>query len=164
MYYFISGYTSKLAGTERGITEPQATFSTCFGAPFMPRPSVVYAKMLSERIEKHDTDVYLVNTGWIGGPYGVGHRIDLPYTRAMVTAALSGELRNVDFVKEEYFNLMIPTSCPGVDDKILNPINTWANSDDYKKSAKELAKKFNENIKKFEGVDDTILDAGPKRF
>ncbi|MGB9809576.1 MAG: phosphoenolpyruvate carboxykinase (ATP), partial [Caldanaerobacter sp.] len=112
MYYFLSGYTSKLAGTERGITEPQATFSTCFGAPFLPLPPMVYAKMLGEKIEKYDTKVFLVNTGWSGGPYGVGTRIKLEYTRRMVSAALKGELDKVEFTKDPIFNLNIPVSCP----------------------------------------------------
>ncbi|RKX72517.1 phosphoenolpyruvate carboxykinase (ATP) [candidate division TA06 bacterium] len=164
MYYFISGYTSKLAGTERGITEPLATFSTCFGAPFMPRPSVVYGKMLKENMVKYNTRVYLLNTGWSGGPYGIGKRIDLPYSRAMVTAALNGELDGIDFYKESYFNLMIPKKCSGVPDELLNPISTWDDKEEYDRLAKELANKFNDNIKKFKGIEEDVLKSGPSLF
>lgn len=161
MYYFLSGYTSKLAGTERGITEPQATFSTCFGAPFLPLKPMVYAKMLGEKIEKHNAKVYLVNTGWSGGPYGIGSRINLTYTRAMVTAALNGSLDGVEFVKDPIFNLNIPTSCPGVPSEILNPKNTWADKEAYEKAAKNLALRFAENFKKYKDVTDDIKKSGP---
>ncbi|SHE81386.1 phosphoenolpyruvate carboxykinase (ATP) [Thermoanaerobacter uzonensis DSM 18761] len=161
MYYFLSGYTSKLAGTERGITEPQATFSTCFGAPFLPLKPMVYAKMLGEKIEKHNAKVYLVNTGWSGGPYGIGSRINLTYTRAMVTAALNGSLDGVEFVKDPIFNLNIPTSCPGVPSEILNPKNTWADKEAYEKAAKNLALRFAENFKKYKDVTNDIKKSGP---
>ena len=161
MYYFLSGYTSKLAGTERGITEPQATFSTCFGAPFLPLKPIVYAKMLGEKIEKHNTKVYLVNTGWSGGPYGIGSRINLAYTRAMVTAALNGSLDDVEFVKDPIFNLSIPTSCPGVPSEILNPKNTWADKEAYEKATKNLATRFAENFKKYKDVTEEIKKSGP---
>lgn len=161
MYYFLSGYTSKLAGTERGITEPQATFSTCFGAPFLPLKPMVYAKMLGEKIEKHNAKVYLVNTGWSGGPYGIGSRINLAYTRAMVTAALNSSLDGVEFVKDPIFNLNIPTSCPGVPSEILNPKNTWADKEAYEKAAKNLALRFAENFKKYKDVTDDIKKSGP---
>lgn len=162
MYYFLSGYTSKLAGTERGITEPQATFSTCFGAPFLPLPPMVYAKMLGEKIEKYDTKVFLVNTGWSGGPYGIGKRINLEYTRKMVSAALKGELDKVEFTKDPIFNLNIPASCPGVPSEILNPRNTWKDKEEYDKTAKRLAQRFIENFQKYKEVSEEIKNAGPK--
>ncbi|WLD92457.1 phosphoenolpyruvate carboxykinase (ATP) [Alkalihalobacillus sp. AL-G] len=161
MYHFLSGYTSKLAGTERGVTSPQATFSTCFGSPFLPLPAVRYAEMLGERIAQHDVDVYLVNTGWSGGEYGVGKRMDLPYTRSMVQAALEGELRSMDTVTDPVFGLHIPIQCPGVPDDVLQPKKTWNDPDAYDKKAKELAEKFQENFKKFTNVSDTIKKAGP---
>lgn len=160
-YQFLSGYTSKLAGTERGITEPQATFSTCFGAPFLPRPAYVYANMLSERIEKYQPDVYLLNTGWTGGPYGVGSRMKLSYSRAMVTAALTGGFDGVEFVYNPIFGCSVPKSCPGVPDEILDPQNTWADKDAYIVAAKKLAALFQENFAKFIGLDQAIIDAGP---
>lgn len=161
MYYFISGYTSKLAGTERGITEPQATFSTCFGSPFLPLEPMVYAKLLGEKIEKHGSKVYLVNTGWSGGPYGIGKRMNLTYTRTMVSAALNGELDNVTFIKDPIFNLEIPASCPGVPAEILNPKNTWADKKAYDVQAKNLAVKFIENFKKYDNVTNEVKNAGP---
>jgi len=160
-YQFLSGYTSKLAGTERGITEPQATFSTCFGAPFLPRPAFVYANMLSERILKYKPDVYLLNTGWTGGPYGVGSRMKLSYSRAMVTAALTGGFDDVEFVYNPIFGCSVPKSCPGVPDEILDPMSTWADKDAYLVSAKKLAALFQENFAKFVGLDQAIIAAGP---
>jgi phosphoenolpyruvate carboxykinase (ATP) len=162
MYHFLSGYTSKLAGTERGVTEPEATFSTCFGAPFLPRPAHVYAEMLGEKISKYNVDVYLVNTGWTGGPYGVGKRMNLEYTRAMVRAAISGELRSVDYVTDPVFGLAMPTECPGVPPHLLNPRNTWQNGEEYDQKAKELAERFHKNFSKFGQVSDIIKNAGPK--
>ncbi|KRQ88106.1 Phosphoenolpyruvate carboxykinase [ATP] [Caloramator mitchellensis] len=161
MFHFISGYTSKLAGTERGITEPQATFSSCFGEPFMPMNPVLYAKMLGEKITKHNVNVYLVNTGWSGGPYGIGKRMNLKHTRAMVTAAISGDLENVKYIEHPIFKVLIPMECPNVPTDVLNPINTWSNKEDYNRYAKELANKFYENIKKFSGISDDILEAAP---
>lgn len=160
MYHFLSGYTSKLAGTERGITEPEATFSTCFGAPFLPLPAGRYAEMLGEKINEHDAQVFLVNTGWSGGPYGVGKRMNLAYTRAMIQAALNGELNSVDMTVDPIFGLNIPTHCPGVPDEVLQPKLTWANPDEYDAKARELANKFKENFKKFD-VSDEIKNAGP---
>ena len=125
MYHFMSGYTSKLAGTERGIKEPKAVFSECFGAPFMPRSASVYAKMLGEKIRKHNTSVYLVNTGWSGGSYGVGKRVSIKYSRAMVTAAISGALENVSYRHDDLFNLDIPKECPGVPSEILDASSMW---------------------------------------
>lgn len=161
MYYFISGYTSKLAGTERGISEPQATFSTCFGSPFLPLEPMVYAKLLGEKIDKYGSKVYLVNTGWSGGPYGLGKRMNLTYTRAMVTAALNGELEYVKYVKDPIFNLEIPESCPNVPSEILNPKNTWADKEAYDIHARKLANKFAENFKKYDNITNEIKSAGP---
>lgn len=149
MYYFLSGYTSKLAGTERGITEPEATFSTCFGAPFLPLSPRVYAEMLREKIRKHDVDVYLINTGWSGGPYGIGERISLSHTRAMVTAAIEGQLAHTEFEMERSFGLNIPKSCPNVPSEILNPRNTWKDKEAYDIQATKLTNLFRENFEKF---------------
>lgn len=160
-YHFISGYTSKLAGTERGITEPQAAFSTCFGAPFMPRPSSVYADLLKQRIESHKANVYLINTGWQGGPYGVGKRISIPHTRAMVTAALEGALEKVEYVTHPIFNVLVPKSCPGVPSELLDPRESWQDKKAYDEAAHKLAEMFIENFKKFQGVDHLVA-AGPK--
>ena len=150
MYHFLSGYTAKVAGTERGITEPQATFSTCFGAPFMALNPNVYAKLLGEKMTRHKVNAYLINTGWSGGPYGVGSRIRLPYTRAMVTAALTGALEKVALRKDPVFGLLVPESVEGVPPEILNPRNTWADKDAYDEQAKKLAGMFNENFRQFE--------------
>ncbi len=162
MYHFMSGYTSKLAGTERGIKEPKSVFSECFGAPFMPRPASVYAKLLGEKINQHNTVVYLVNTGWSGGAYGVGKRIKIKYSRAMVTAALTGALDIVKYRHDDLFNLDIPTEVKDVPSEILDPKNTWTDKDSYDLSAKKLAQMFVENFKKFENVSSEIVDAGPK--
>ena len=163
MYHFVTGFTSKLAGTERGITEPQPTFSTLFGEPFMPMEPSVYANMLGERIQKYNTKVYLVNTGWTGGPYGVGSRMKLKYTRAMVTAALNGSFDNVEYKHDDVFNLDIPQSCPDVPSEIMNPRDTWADKDAYDAQAKKLAKMFQENFeKKYPNMPENIKAAGPK--
>ena len=162
MYHFMSGYTSKLAGTERGITEPKETFSQCFGAPFMPLHAREYARMLGQKITKHNTKVYLINTGWSGGPYGVGKRMDLRYTRAMVTAALNGELEKVRFKHDDIFNFDIPISCPGVPSEILDPRNTWSDKTKYELSANRLAALFVKNFQKFGEVSNEIRNAGPK--
>ena len=162
MYHFMSGYTSKLAGTERGIKEPKSVFSECFGAPFMPRPAAVYAKLLGEKINQHNTTVYLINTGWSGGPYGIGTRIKIKYSRAMVTAALTGELDKVEYRHDQLFNLDIPTKVDNVPPEILDPKNTWTDKDLYEKSAKNLAKMFVDNFEKFKGVSSEIKNAGPK--
>lgn len=162
MYQFLSGYTSKLAGTERGITEPQATFSTAFGEPFLPMHPLVYAEMLGKRIEEFDSQVYLINTGWSGGPYGIGKRINLKYTRAMVTAVLNGDMDNVKFNPDPIFNIFVPETCPNVPSEILNPVNTWSNKEEYYEKAKLLAKKFNDNFTKFKGIPEEIKNAGPK--
>ncbi|SFJ46690.1 phosphoenolpyruvate carboxykinase (ATP) [Thermoflavimicrobium dichotomicum] len=163
MYHFLSGYTSKLAGTERGVTEPEATFSTCFGAPFLPRPAHVYAEMLGDKITKHDVAVYLVNTGWTGGPYGIGKRMNLTYTRAMVRAAIEGKLKEVEYTTDPIFGLSIPVECPDVPSEILNPRNTWEDKEAYDQKAKELAQRFHDNFNKFTGVSEAIRAAGPKQ-
>lgn len=160
MYHFLSGYTSKLAGTERGITSPEATFSTCFGAPFLPLPATSYAEMLGEKILEHSVNVFLVNTGWTGGEYGVGSRMKLSYTRAMVQAALEGELNHVETVKDDIFGLNIPLHIAGVPDEVLQPRKTWTNADAYEKKAKELAARFRENFKKFKDVPTEIEHNG----
>jgi len=162
MYHFMSGYTSKLAGTERGITEPRATFSECFGAPFMSRHASVYAKLLGDKITKHKTVVYLINTGWSGGPYGIGKRMNIHHTRRMVTAALTGEFDIVKYRHDDTFNLDVPTTCPGVPPEVLNPRNTWSEKDAYDLSARKLAQMFVENFRKFGNVSKEIRDAGPQ--
>ncbi len=144
MLWFLMGYTSKLAGTETGVTEPQATFSRFFGQPFMPLNPDIYASMLGEKMDKHQTDVYLINTGWTAGPYGTGYRIPLKYTRAMVDAALEGKLKDAEFVYDELFHLNIPKEVPGVPSEILFPINTWEDKEAYKRQARLLAEKFKE--------------------
>lgn len=162
MYQFVTGFTAKLAGTERGVKEPQPTFSTLFGEPFMPLKAEVYAEMLGERLEKYGTKVYLVNTGWSGGPYGEGHRMKLAYTRAMIRAALSGKLDNVEYIHDDLFNLFIPKTCPGVPDDILNPRNTWRDKTSYDKQAIELASMFEDNFReKYPDMPGDIAAAGP---
>ena len=161
MYHFMSGYTSKLAGTERGIKEPKAVFSECFGAPFMPRSASVYAKMLGEKIRKHGTSVYLINTGWSGGSYGVGKRVSIKYSRAMVTAAISGTLENVRYRHDEIFNLDVPIECPGVPFEILDASSTWPDLDSYQSSARKLAGMFVQNFEKFSDASPETRAAGP---
>lgn len=161
MYHFMSGYTSKLAGTERGITEPKETFSQCFGAPFMPLHAKIYADMLGRKIDQHHTKVYLVNTGWSGGPYGVGKRINLTYTRAMVRAALTDGLADSEFYNDGIFNLEIPISCPEVPSEILEPRNTWSDKRKYDSSARKLARLFVKNFEKFGKMPKEIEKAGP---
>ena len=142
MYHFLSGYTSKLAGTERGITAPEATFSACFGSPFLPLSPLVYAKLLGEKMEKYGTKVFLINTGWSGGPYDIGARMKLSLTRAMVTAAIEGELDNVQAELNPIINVFVPTMCSGVPAEILNPRDTWGDKDAYDCAAADLAKSF----------------------
>lgn len=161
MYHFLSGYTSKLAGTERGITEPQATFSTCFGSPFLPLAPERYADMLGALIDRHQVEVYLVNTGWTGGPYGEGSRMKLSYTRAMVNAAIEGKLRNVETFKHDIFNVNIPVAIEGVPADVLNPRQTWTDTARYDEQANMLARKFQENFKRFTQVEEAVLMAGP---
>ncbi|HLR42195.1 MAG TPA: phosphoenolpyruvate carboxykinase (ATP) [Pseudogracilibacillus sp.] len=161
MYHFLSGYTSKLAGTERGITDPEPAFSACFGSPFLPLSPDKYAEMLGEKIDQFNTNVFLVNTGWTGGPYGVGSRMKLAYTRAMIHAALEGELNTVETVKDEIFGLNIPAHVPGVPDEVLIPRNTWEDKDAYDATAQKLAKEFHANFEKFTNASDAIKNAGP---
>lgn len=163
MYHFLSGYTAKVAGTERGVTEPSATFSACFGAPFLPLHPGVYARMLGEKISKHNVNVWLVNTGWTGGPHGTGSRIKLSYTRAMITALLSGKLLKADFQRDPVFGVSVPTAVEGVPTELLTPRNTWADGAAYDAQAKKLAGMFQENFKKYEsGVDEAVKQAGPR--
>jgi len=161
-YHFISGYTAKVAGTEAGVVEPQPIFSACFGAPFMPLHPTKYATMLEEKMEENNTIVWLINTGWSGGPYGVGSRIKLKYTRAMITAILEGKLKNEEFHQHPVFGLYMPKSCPNVDDNMLDPVNTWEDKAAYEKQALHLAKIFNENFEQFASeAPQDILDGGP---
>ena len=162
MYHFISGYTSKLAGTERGIVEPETTFSTCFGAPFLPLRPSVYAQMLGDKIDKYDANVYLINTGWSGGKYGIGKRMSIKHTRAMVTAALTAELEKSEFELDKIFNVLVPKTCPGVPDEVLNPANTWKDKAEYEKTAHDLAARFVKNFGKYKNMPQHIIDAGPK--
>ncbi len=159
-YYFINGYTSKLAGTEAGVTEPQPNFSPCFGGPFLPRPPAIYAEMLNERIERHGARVWLLNTGWTGGPYGVGSRFKLAYTRAMVRAILSGALDEVPCEPDPIFGLPIPAHVPDVPDEVLQPRNTWADGAAYDEQARRLAGLFRTNDREFE-MPDAVRAAGP---
>jgi phosphoenolpyruvate carboxykinase (ATP) len=149
MYHFLSGYTAKVAGTENGVTEPTATFSTCFGAPFMVHHPTVYANLLGERIAKHNVTCWLVNTGWTGGAYGVGQRMAIANTRAMVNAALDGSLAGVEFETEPFFGLSIPRTVPNVPDSVLNPRNAWRDRAAYDAQAKKVAALFAENFERF---------------
>lgn len=158
MYYFVSGFTSKLAGTEIGVKEPVPTFSTCFGEPFLPLDPSVYAKMLAEKVEHSGANVYLVNTGW----NGTGKRTKLAYTRAMVTAALTGEINNSEFVTDPYFGVAVPTKIAGVPDELLIPEKTWEDKAAYEKTAKKLAASFVENFKKYTHMPEEVVKAGPK--
>src|SRR3954462_3871017 len=162
MYHFLSGYTAKVAGTEAGVKEPTATFSTCFGAPFMILRPKVYAELLGKRLEEHTAQCWLVNTGWSGGRYGVGKRMSLKYTRAMVTAAVNGSLLKAEFESEPSFGLTIPKAVSGVPSELLNPRNAWQDKADYDKTAAHLAELFAKNFEKFE-VSDRIRNAGPKK-
>ncbi|MGH7443536.1 MAG: phosphoenolpyruvate carboxykinase (ATP) [Longimicrobiales bacterium] len=162
MYHFLSGYTAKVAGTERGVTEPKATFSTCFGAPFLPLPPSTYATMLGQKLEQHNAQCWLVNTGWTGGPYGVGERVKLAYTRAMVEAALRGELKDVATVQDPVFGLNVPQHVADVPDDVLQPRDTWPDSDAYDRQAQKLAAMFRENFEKHvDNVSEAVKRAGP---
>jgi phosphoenolpyruvate carboxykinase (ATP) len=162
MYQFISGYTAKVAGTEEGVTEPTTTFSACFGAPFLPLHPTRYAEMMGKKIDESGAKVWLINTGWSGGSYGVGERIRLRYTRAMITAALEGKLDHANYTTHDVFGLAMPTHCPGVPDELLNPRNTWADSSAYDAKAQELAEKFIRNFERFsEYANEEILAASP---
>jgi phosphoenolpyruvate carboxykinase (ATP) len=164
MYYFLSGYTSKIAGTERGLgKEPQATFSTCFGAPFLPLHPGIYADMLGERIKEHDASVWLINTGWTGGGYGVGERMHLPYTRRMVSAAMNGELEHAVYQADPVFGLSIPSAVEGVPPKVLKPRDAWTDQADYDRQARMLVERFRENFEQYRsGVTDAIFASGPQ--
>jgi phosphoenolpyruvate carboxykinase (ATP) len=163
MYFFLSGFTSKVAGTETGVTEPQTTFSTCFGAPFLPLHPTFYASLLGEKLRQSNIRVWLLNTGYTGGNYGVGKRMSLPYTRALITAALSGELDKVEYEVHPVFGVAMPVSSPGVPAQILNPRNTWSNTSKYDAKANELAAAFNKNFEKFAAkAEKEILEAAPK--
>lgn len=159
-YHFISGYTAKVAGTEAGVTEPQPNFSACFGAPFMPLHPTKYAEMLSKKMKDANVTVWLINTGWTGGPYGIGSRMKLKYTRAMITAALNGELDDVAYENHKVFGIAIPQSCPNVPVEILNPRNTWEDKELYDQKAVELAHKFKANFAKFEEFANPEIMAG----
>jgi len=163
MYHFLSGYTAKVAGTERGMgNSPQATFSTCFGSPFLPLRPTVYAELLGQKILKHKANCWLVNTGWVGGGFGAGERIKLKFTRAMINAALSGELDNCKFVQDEVFGLSVPESVPNVPGEVLQQKSLWKDRDAYTAAAKDLAQRFKDNFKRFESYRADLADAGPK--
>lgn len=163
VYHFLSGYTAKVAGTERGVTEPQATFSACFGEPFMVHPPMVYAELLREKIARHKVDVWLINTGWSGGPYGVGTRMNIRYTRAMVQAALDGTLARAEFERDPFFHLAMPRRVPSVPDEVLNPRRTWQSTTDYDAQAQKLVDMFRANFARFadEAAED-VIEAGPR--
>ncbi|CAK0743233.1 Phosphoenolpyruvate carboxykinase (ATP) [uncultured Gammaproteobacteria bacterium] len=163
MYHFLSGYTARVAGTEKGVSEPQATFSSCFGSPFLPRHPGVYAKLLGEKIAKHNANCWLVNTGWSGGAYGTGQRMKIAYTRAMVRAALSGELAKVGVKPDPVFGMFVPDACPDVPADVLQPKNTWVNKTGYDETAREVAKRFAANFTQYaDQVDAKVREAGIK--
>jgi phosphoenolpyruvate carboxykinase (ATP) len=163
MYHFLSGYTAKVAGTEKGVTEPTATFSTCFGAPFMVLHPGVYADLLGRKMQQHRAACWLVNTGWSGGPYGVGERMKIKYTRAMIRAILDGTLASVETTPDPVFGVGVPASCPGVPTEVLQPRNTWADPAAYDEKARDLARRFNENFTKYsEGVSEQVRAAAPR--
>ena len=163
MYYFISGYTAKLAGTERGVNEPVATFSPCFGAPFLPLPPSYYAGVLADKIDEFDPGVWMINTGWTGGPHGVGYRIRIPHTRAMLNAALAGELDDVEFVTDPVFGLSVPVEVPGVPTELLLPRSTWDDAAEYDAQAGKLAGMFRRNFEQYSaGVSPAVVDSGPQ--
>lgn len=161
-YHFISGFTAKIPGTEQGVTEPQPTFSSCFGAPFMPRHPGEYAELLAAKVRQHGAQVWLVNTGWTGGPYGTGRRISIAHTRALISAALEGQLGSSEFVTEPHFGLSLPLAVPGVPSELLNPRKAWADPDAYDRAAQHLAALFRENFRRFEaGVRPEVAAAMP---
>ena len=165
MFHFISGYTAKVAGTEAGVTEPQTTFSACFGAPFMPLHPTFYAEMLGDKMENSNVNVWLINTGWSGGEYGTGSRIKLKYTRAMINAALNGDLDDVEYQNHQVFGLHMPKSCTNVPDELLHPKNTWTDGNLYDEKANELAKAFKLNFKQFsDNANEEILEALPQEI
>lgn len=160
-YHFVTGYTSKLAGTEAGVTEPEATFSTCFGEPFLPLDPLLYAKQFQRRVEKAGANVFLINTGWVGGSYGVGKRIPLKYTRAMINAAINGDLDYVAYETDPFFNLHIPKFCPNIPQELLNPKDTWLDKEEYDKTATKLVNMFIENFKQYDNFPEAVVKAGP---
>ena len=163
MYYFISGYTAKLAGTERGVTEPSATFSPCFGAPFLPLPPSYYANVLAGKIDEHDCRVWMINTGWTGGPFGVGSRIRIPHTRAMLNSALEGALDDSEYVEDPIFGLSVPSSVPGVPSDLLIPRSTWSDPDAFDRQAQKVASMFVSNFSGYaDGVDEAVVKSGPR--
>jgi phosphoenolpyruvate carboxykinase (ATP) len=163
MYHFLSGYTAKVAGTEKGVIEPEATFSTCFGAPFLPRPPAEYGNLLREFIATQDVDCWLVNTGWTGGKYGIGRRMPIKATRGLLTAALDGSLRDASFRTDPYFGFSVPTSVPGVEPHLLNPIKTWKDKAAFDETARKLVRMFQENFQKYENdVDADVRAAAPE--
>jgi phosphoenolpyruvate carboxykinase (ATP) len=163
LYHYLSGYTSKLAGTERGVDEPEATFSACFGSPFLALPPVRYAELLGDRLRQHRPDCWLVNTGWTGGGYGTGERISIRHTRAIIDAVLAGALGDVETVTDPIFGIDVPVRCPGVPDAVLQPRRTWADPDAYDRTAMRLARSFADNFRQYEvAVPPAIAAAGPK--
>jgi phosphoenolpyruvate carboxykinase (ATP) len=164
-YHFISGYTAKLAGTEIGVKEPRATFSAGFGAPFLPRHPGEYARMLAERLARHEVPVWLVNTGWTGGPYGTGERMNIAHTRSMVRAALSGQLDRVPTTTDPVFGVEVPTACPDVPAEVLQPRQTWRDPAAYDRQARQLARMFEENFEAYaDGVSEEVRRAGPRHL
>lgn len=162
MYNFITGYTAKVAGTEVGITEPTTTFSACFGKAFLPLHPTKYAELLGEKLKKHKVNVWLLNTGWVGGSYGVGSRIKLSYTRALITAALNGQLDKAEFGKSKFFGFAFPKSCEGVPAELMDPRNSWADKDAYDEKAKKLAEAFVKNFEQYaSAASEEILAAAP---
>jgi len=162
MFYFLSGFTAKLAGTEIGVKEPQPTFSACFGAPFLPQPPAVYARLLGERLDEHDAKVWLVNTGWTGGAYGEGRRMPIAATRALLHAALEGDLDGVEYRTDPTFGFDVPVEVPGVDSKLLDPRSTWSDPEAYDRKARDLARMFRENFARFEEAGAAVAAAGPR--
>ena len=162
MYHFLSGYTAKVAGTEKGVTEPQATFSTCFGAPFMPLHPTVYGNLLRDLVGRHHVDCWLVNTGWTGGKFGVGRRMPIRVTRRLLSAALDGSLHKAAFRTDPHFGLAVPENVPGVEPHILDPIKTWRDKREFTETAGRLLQMFRENFRKFEGdTDERVRNAAP---
>jgi phosphoenolpyruvate carboxykinase (ATP) len=162
MYHFVSGYTAKVAGTEAGVTEPQATFSACFGAPFMILHPYRYAEILANKIREHKVSCWLVNTGWTGGPYGVGKRMSIKHTRALLDAALGGKLEQAEYRMDPVFGIQVPQSCDGVPSEVLNPRNTWQDGNAYDAKAKELTERFKKNIDQFgDTIPESLKQAGP---
>jgi phosphoenolpyruvate carboxykinase (ATP) len=163
MYHFLSGYTAKVAGTEKGLKEPTPNFSTCFGAPFMVLNPNVYARLLGDKIAQHKSQVWLVNTGWSGGPYGVGSRMKIAYTRAMLRAALTGKLDNLAYTPDPFFGVGVPNQCPDVPTEVLSPRTTWADKRAYDATAKRLAREFAHNFEQFaKDVPEAVRRAGPQ--